>query len=156
MNELERKAKRAAYMRKYYEDPIRREKKREKDRKYAAKNREVAKERARLHRAKDPEHKRNNVRQYQLDKKMKAIAILGSRCNRCGFDHPAALQFHHKDPLQKSFNVTTKHLACPNKIPWEKIVEEVNKCELLCANCHFLHHSQWDDEMIKEARDRYR
>lgn len=156
MTPEEKRAKHAAYMRKYYADPKRRAKKQEKDRVYAAANRDAAKERARLHRAKDPAYKRLNVGRYQLDKKMKAVALLGSKCNRCGFDHPAALQFHHIDPTQKGFNVTTKQLASPRKIPWAIIEAEVAKCELLCANCHFQHHSQWTDEDIAEARERYR
>lgn len=57
------------------------------------------------------------------------------KCNRCGFSHPAALVFHHKDPKHKDFNVSTKRFGSI------KILErEIAKCEVLCSNCHLIHH----------------
>jgi hypothetical protein len=60
------------------------------------------------------------------------IAEAGGACAICGFDgHPAALQFHHVDPGQKSFTIRngdTRSL--------ERMRREANKCLLLCANCH--------------------
>jgi hypothetical protein len=61
------------------------------------------------------------------------IEEAGGRCVCCGYDHcPAALQFHHLVPEQKSFAVSrngvTRSLA-------EARVEAA-KCVLLCANCH--------------------
>lgn len=38
-----------------------------------------------------------HVRQTRYNNKLKAVALLGGKCKRCGYDkHPAALQFHHK------------------------------------------------------------
>lgn len=59
----------------------------------------------------------------------------GGRCVMCGFDeHPAALQFHHLDPLTKDFHLghqgVTRSLA--------RMRSETLKCILLCANCHAL------------------
>lgn len=85
--------------------------------------------------------KRKQVAKYQWDKKLKAIAVLGSVCQICGFDHPAALQFHHRDPSTKAFGITTKTLSTPKKFPWEVILEEIAKCDLLCGNCHAVSHS---------------
>jgi hypothetical protein len=60
------------------------------------------------------------------------IAEAGGACAICGFDeHPAALQFHHVDPGQKSFTIRngeTRSLA--------RMRQEASKCVLLCANCH--------------------
>jgi hypothetical protein len=60
------------------------------------------------------------------------IAEAGGACVICGFDgHPAALQFHHVDPGQKSFTIRngdTRSL--------ERMRREACKCVLLCANCH--------------------
>lgn len=58
------------------------------------------------------------------------------KCNRCGFDHPAALDFHHTDP-------TIKESIVSNLISngcYTRAKLEMDKCEVLCANCHRLHH----------------
>ena len=58
------------------------------------------------------------------------------KCNRCGFDDHRALQFHHNE--DKEHNVADM-LRCGFAL--EKIKLEANKCEVLCANCHQIHHS---------------
>ena len=65
------------------------------------------------------------------------------KCERCGFDHPAALDFHHKDPTQKSFGISAnKH------IDKEKVLDEIKKCEVLCANCHRVEHATHYNKML--------
>jgi hypothetical protein len=102
---------------------------------------------------------RRSAAVIQTERKLKAMAILGGRCQSCGENHPAACQFHHRDPTTKSFGVSTKTLASSDKYPWPVIEREVAKCDLLCSNCHAKHHSvltnldgQWvvDDNKIKE------
>ena len=59
----------------------------------------------------------------------------GGRCARCGFDgHPAALQFHHRDPAAKEFAVSRKGVT----IAIDRSRAEAQKCVLLCATCHAL------------------
>ena len=54
-------------------------------------------------------------------------------CAICGYnDCDAALEFHHTNPQDKKFQIQRITLRFNN----EKIVEELNKCILLCANCH--------------------
>lgn len=60
------------------------------------------------------------------------------KCNRCGFNHPAALDFHHIDPSTKSFKMSNIAHVESNKAI---IMEEISKCEVLCANCHRVEHS---------------
>lgn len=57
-------------------------------------------------------------------------------CNRCGFDHVAALEFHHTNPAEKDFllSVAVSHYSL------DRIKVEVEKCEIVCANCHRIHH----------------
>lgn len=55
------------------------------------------------------------------------------KCSRCPEDHPACLDFHHLDSNEK--------LDCVSNIEgrgWglKKLMEEINKCVVLCANCH--------------------
>lgn len=70
--------------------------------------------------------------------KLKAIEYKGGSCVQCGYDkHPSALQFHHNDPKEK--DVTWNRLKLRN---WDKITFELDKCSLLCANCHSIVHSK--------------
>lgn len=71
-------------------------------------------------------------REYLADKK----------CGRCGESHPSCLDFHHRDPSMKVVNVSQSVNRC-----WsiEKILKEVAKCDILCANCHRkLHYKERD------------
>jgi len=70
-----------------------------------------------------------------VDRKKKAIEYLGGKCSRCGYsDHYAAMQFHHVE--KKDFVWNKLRL-----LNWERTKEELNKCVLLCANCHAIVHS---------------
>lgn len=53
------------------------------------------------------------------------------KCTQCGENHPAVLDFHHVDPNTKDKNVSDMM-----KFSIKKIKEEVNKCIVLCSNCH--------------------
>lgn len=57
----------------------------------------------------------------------------GGKCVVCGYDRcQRALSFHHIDPQMKEFGLSVKGLTRS----WEKIRKEIDKCVLLCANCH--------------------
>ncbi len=63
----------------------------------------------------------------------KAIEYGGSKCAVCGYDTcKRALSFHHKDPSQKDFGLSARGLTRS----WEKTKTELDKCILVCANCH--------------------
>ena len=65
--------------------------------------------------------------------RLKAIQHMGGKCTRCGYNkYPEVLEFHHKNPLEKNFNVSSKG-HCRS---WERVKKEIEKCNLLCANCH--------------------
>src|SRR5690606_10576655 len=54
-------------------------------------------------------------------------------CARCGYrEHAAALDFDHKDPNKKKFNISTRYIHATDS----DLMAELNKCEVLCANCH--------------------
>ena len=64
----------------------------------------------------------------------------GKSCSLCGYNkHYEILQFHHKEPSEKSFEITLHKIA---KKTQEEIKKEMNKCILICPNCHFLLHSR--------------
>ena len=73
--------------------------------------------------------------------KKQLVQYKGGKCERCGYDKCIqALQFHHKIPGQKDFAISTQ-LNLSN-FSMENYYKEVDKCELLCANCHCEEHSK--------------
>lgn len=58
-------------------------------------------------------------------------------CKNCGMSHIATLDFHHKNPKEKEVNI---HKAVHNGWSKEKIENEMSKCDILCSNCHRIHH----------------
>lgn len=56
----------------------------------------------------------------------------GLKCEKCGEDHPACLEFHHKDPNAKEGTLGT--MAGHWSI--KRLKTEIAKCRVLCANCH--------------------
>jgi predicted HNH restriction endonuclease len=57
------------------------------------------------------------------------------------------MDFHHLDPSLKSKDV--KSLMCGR---WDKIQEELDKCVLLCANCHReLHWSEMHEPLLYQS-----
>jgi len=68
-------------------------------------------------------------------KKLRELArqYKGGKCQLCGYGKSQrALIFHHLDPKKKSFGISMQGLTRS----WDKIREEIDKCILLCANCH--------------------
>lgn len=65
--------------------------------------------------------------------KIMAIAYKGGKCQCCGYDKCVqALEFHHIDPTQKDFGLGAKGYTRS----WDKNKEELDKCVMVCANCH--------------------
>ena len=61
-------------------------------------------------------------------------------CEECGESHIATLTFHHKDPTQKEFNLSISYVR---KVGSEKLLKEIEKCRVLCFNCHAkLHYNE--------------
>jgi hypothetical protein len=67
-------------------------------------------------------------------RKRRLVALLGGACHRCGYrKNFAALEFHHMDPANKSFNLDLRSLS--NRT-WQAVLDEAAKCILVCSNCH--------------------
>ena len=65
--------------------------------------------------------------------KLLAVKYKGGRCEECGYHKClASLTFHHQNPAKKSFPISS-YLT---KITWNILKLELDKCRLLCANCH--------------------
>lgn len=81
--------------------------------------------------------------EYQKTKKRavkhQLILYKGGKCCRCGYDKcEGALQFHHLDPKEKEFTLAATNLS--KEIDMNYLKQEVDKCILLCANCHAEEH----------------
>lgn len=80
------------------------------------------------------------------DKIIRLKLQMGGECSECGYNKNfAALDFHHLDPSVKKFGINTN-----TKGTREQLLEEANKCVLLCRNCHSSTHHP---EMDKKAWD---
>jgi len=64
-----------------------------------------------------------------------------SKCTFCGENHIATLQFHHTTPNEKEFTIAE---AVRLGKSLKTIKHELNKCIVLCANCHFKLHWELD------------
>lgn len=116
---------------------------------------------------KDPEERRRKQREYSAKhyakNKTAAISRVRERnrqkkaewdaykatlsCSYCGFNHPAAIDFHHTDPTTK---IAAVHKLVRNR-RFTAAYAEIKKCIVLCANCHRIHHH---DERAKKKGPR--
>lgn len=81
--------------------------------------------------------KKNSEAVARRRKKVKAMAVeyKGGKCQnpKCGYDRcNRALEFHHLDPNEKDFGIASKG----HTIGWEKVKKELDKCIMVCGNCH--------------------
>ena len=80
----------------------------------------------------------SQVVERQRRYKAEAAAYKGGCCQSCGFDkYLGALEFHHVDPTTKNGDIVrfSKGLQEPT------VKAELDKCVLLCANCHRMAHA---------------
>jgi hypothetical protein len=73
-----------------------------------------------------------------LKRKVALSYKIGLKCQICGEDHPATIVFHHRDPTKKKWPIARGIADGYSK---EIILEEMDKCDVLCANCH--HKLHW-------------
>lgn len=73
-----------------------------------------------------------NVNSRRFAKRERLITYKGGACLLCGYNKfQGALEFHHVVPNSKEFNISGFHSRSI-----EILIHEVDKCVLLCANCH--------------------
>lgn len=77
-------------------------------------------------------NKKNNSKKQKGRKKFINDLKLKTGCVDCGYaKHPEALQFDHSPEFIKKFEISKSHLK-----PLEEVLEEIKKCEVVCACCH--------------------
>ena len=87
---------------------------------------------------KNVQNRRNKIKEM-------AIEYKGGKCKICNYDKcNSALEFHHLDPSIKDFSIGQKGYTRS----WEIIKQELDKCILVCSNCHREIHSGIIDEYV--------
>lgn len=72
------------------------------------------------------------VKNSRHNLKRRLLYVMGNKCSICGYDKcPSALEFHHINPEEKDFSISTNA-----NIAFHKAAQEIKKCILVCANCH--------------------
>lgn len=86
----------------------------------------------------------NCKRKYFVDKRRKdirqmALNYKGDVCQVCGYNKcESALVFHHIKSNEKDFGLSAKGYTRS----WVKVKKELDKCLLVCSNCHAEIHSR--------------
>lgn len=77
-----------------------------------------------------------NANRQRNSTKKRCVEYKGGSCECCGYKKSLfSLDFHHRNPLEKEFSISGKL-----SWRWEKLRKELDKCNLLCRNCHGEHH----------------
>ena len=84
--------------------------------------------------------KREFLNQYKVER----------GCCVCGYNaHPVALELNHIDPNTKSFGISSKLIS----LTTEKLMNELEKCNVMCANCHQIHTHENKHHLPKALRE---
>ena len=103
--------------------------------KWRERNRDAVSENQRKYRANNQE-KNKEYRKKKYQKQREIVDSLKKRsvCNRCKFADHRALVFHHT--AEKDFQISSQI----GKVGTKRLIEEISRCEILCANCHAIEH----------------
>lgn len=90
----------------------------------------------------------NYQKSQRWTRKRDLVLEKGGCCSSCGYNkNLASISFHHTDPSNKLFEIDSRSLVARTK---EAIKIEIDKCVLLCSNCHMEEHypqfSDWQNE----------
>lgn len=99
-----------------------------------------------------------NATQLRTWLKEQAVAYLGGKCRGCGYHKClAALDFHHRNPREKDFEISsfqsTAEAGVQNTQSAVRLQRELDKCVLLCKNCHAETHAGLHPQFIDVARE---
>lgn len=88
------------------------------------------------------------VNDRRLKIKIDCLNYKGGKCEICGYNKCSrALSFHHLDSSKKVFSISGAHSR-----KWEDIVKELDKCRLICENCHMELHHKEEQEKREERK----
>lgn len=70
---------------------------------------------------------------HNINRKRVFEYLSNNPCTDCGESDPVVLEFDHRENFKKEGNISA---MLRDGIPWERIYNEIKKCEVRCANCH--------------------
>ena len=91
--------------------------------------------------------------ELKKDRKLKLIEYKGGKCSICGYDKqvPSAYDFHHLDPNEKDFGIS--HRLKYVNFDFELLKVEVDKCILVCKNCHAETHHNIQEQINAKRKE---
>ncbi len=96
----------------------------------------------------DDERKKNNYKRvcnHRQKIKKKSVDYKGGKCEICGYDKSIwSLHFHHINSAEKTFSISEY-----GNLAWKTIQKELDKCKIICANCHGeLHEKEYKNKIV--------
>lgn len=89
----------------------------------------------------------SHVKSFRKKNKERSVEYKGGKCVKCGYDKCIrALEFHHLNPLEKDFGPSQNM-----NMSWNKIKIELDKCILVCSNCHREIHEDLDWQVSTQS-----
>lgn len=101
--------------------------------------------------AKKHSYKQNSKQKIHVRfrKWLKFIQKRNLSCEHCGYDkYFSVLQFHHRDPSKKKYMISTLMRLAFTEENQQRMINELMKCDVLCANCHIELHEDIKRESI--------
>lgn len=87
------------------------------------------------------DHVRSRSNNKNRRRKLEVIEHFGDKCHDCGQSFPPCVyDFHHLDPTKKDVNPSYAMTRRPSEM-WK----ELEKCVMLCSNCHRIRHHDKED-----------
>lgn len=97
------------------------------------------------------EYNYNHVKNFRKRNKERAVEYKGGKCEKCGYEKcTSALEFHHLEPKEKDFSPSQNM-----NMAWDKIKVEIDKCILVCSNCHREIHEElnWQISALSDTQE---
>ena len=98
------------------------------------------------------ENQRSNKKKLvrRNERKKQFIELMGGQCQHCGYKESlAAMTFHHVNPSEKDKAPAT---LMDTAFPWQEVCMELDKCVLLCSNCHAGYSArEWTAEFVRRG-----
>lgn len=90
------------------------------------------------------------VKAWRARSKARLVKAFGKKCISCGYSKCIeALEFHHKNPDEKDFTISSYQY-----LNWNRLVQEAKKCILVCCRCHReIHDGLIDISTLKQNID---
>jgi len=73
------------------------------------------------------------IKKMRAEREIALWNMFDGKCGNCGLTHetPSFFDFHHTDPSTKTREI--KQIICSS---WDTLTKELEKCVMLCPNCH--------------------